>query len=274
MDTPDTLLICTAPFIFIRISCWSQPGLPGAQAHSQHGGRPLGSPGAGRLVRGHRGSARGWGGDECARPQTDQQRGSAAPSRSVPCFGARFTHGCLSLWPKLLGGWQMERLEGGSVFGPAVGIAGCFLQPRGGTLSLGTKVVPWACTGWQGTSQQYSKKTNWKQTVWLKTLSRCMKVLVSCKQMYSETVLRVTKSNTQNTQKKAKLIFSLAPPYLLLRRGINGYWKIWQKCWNHLTNNCCFLTDSADCPDFVFSGGLLTHRVAGQSKSKISFLLI
>lgn len=67
-----------------------------------------------------------------------------------------------------------------------------------------------------------------------------MKVLVSCKQMYSETVLRVTKSNTQNTQKKAKLIFSLAPPYLLLRRGINGYWKIWTKMLKPLDQQLLF----------------------------------
>lgn len=52
MDTPDTLLICTAPFILITMSCRAQPALPGAQAHSQHGGRPLGSPGAGRAGEG------------------------------------------------------------------------------------------------------------------------------------------------------------------------------------------------------------------------------
>lgn len=57
-------------------------------------------------------------------------------------FGAMFTRGHLSLWPKLRAGWQMEWLEGGLVFGLAAGIAGCFLQPRGGTPSLGTELVP------------------------------------------------------------------------------------------------------------------------------------
>lgn len=77
--TPDTRLILTTPFIFIRMV----PARPSwAQAHSRHGGRPLGSSQG--WGGGHTGSARGWGRDECARAQSEQQRGSAAPPCSVP----------------------------------------------------------------------------------------------------------------------------------------------------------------------------------------------
>lgn len=120
------------------------------------------------------------------------------------------------------------------------------------------------------------RKPNWKQTVWLMTLSLCMKVLVSCKQMYSEAVLRVTKSNIQNTQKKAKFIISLAPPYLLLRREINSYWKIQTKMLKSLYQQLLFFNWLCWLSWFCVVRGApyLKHRVAGHSKSKTSFLLI
>lgn len=90
MDTPDSLLICTAPFILIGSSGWSQPVvLPGAAGErpplpaarwetSQEARSNLGGQEGMRRVK-----LRGWGGDECARPQMERQRCYSCRSRCI-----------------------------------------------------------------------------------------------------------------------------------------------------------------------------------------------
>lgn len=68
------------------------------------------------------------------------------------------------------------------------------------------------------------------------TLSLCMKVLVSCKQVYSEAALSYEIKHSKQTE-KAKFII---PPYLLWRREINGYWKIQTKMLKPLDQQLLF----------------------------------
>lgn len=182
-------------------------------------------------------------------------------------------HGCLSQWSKLLGGWQMKWPEGGLDVGLAAGTAGSSPEEEVSShWGQGWCPEP-ALDGKEHLSTP--AKPNWKQTVWFMALWLCMKVLVSCKQMYSEAVLGVTKPNTQNTQKKAKFIIPLAPPCLLLRRGITGYWKIQTKMLKPLDQQLLFFNWLCWLSWFCVVRGApyLTHRVAGQRKSETSFLL-
>lgn len=135
MGTPDTRLIHTAPSISIRmVPARPFQGSGTLPAWWEASGE---QPGLGTQMI----STRLWVMSVPDLGVNSREAALLCATRS-PCLGARVTHGCLSLWPKLPEGWKMKWPEGGLVFGPAAGIAGCFLQPRGDTLSLGTKVVP------------------------------------------------------------------------------------------------------------------------------------
>lgn len=215
MDTPDSLLICTAPFILIRRSGWSQPILPGTA------GERLPLPLAARWEASPGGQEQPWlagggtrrgstprAGEAMSMPDLrlngrDAALVSPPLSRSV---GAGFVDTCLcgqALWglaDEVAGGWLGIRAGGWH----------CWLLPPARRRCCATEGKRWYREPAHGDKgQHYRKKSKLETIFWLKTFSQCMQVLVLYKQTYSKAVRSVTESNIQ---KVAKLIIHVAPP--------------------------------------------------------------